>query len=179
MNLVINTHPLDDDHSLSGALAGRLAGHLNGETRTVRLYRHEQRYFDFTFNEEWIALVKEARRLIFPVPMWNFTVPAALKDFFDKITKQGETWDIREGRFVGLVPDKPAFVIMTSGGHYPPGAVNDFLTPYMRCILSFIGIERVAFYRVSRVSDSPALIQDEAFMEKHTRAMLSALAVKA
>ena len=176
MNLIVSPSPKKDiTKSLSGALAKELAGRLGGESHTIRIYESSQGYFHYRFNEEWIRLVKEAGRIIFPVPMWNFTIPAALKDFFDYITKQDELWAIDENnRFIGLLADRPAYIIMTSGGEYPPGSPYDFLVPYLRAMLSFLGIKDVKEFRVSGVADSEKLIADKTYFENKTRQMLQA-----
>ena len=57
MNLIINPNPKDDHHSLSGALAQRLSRHLGGETRIIRIYDSDQKYFDYECNQEWIDAV--------------------------------------------------------------------------------------------------------------------------
>ena len=175
INLVINSSPKGDLESVSGALAQRLALQLGGLRQTIRIYESDQRYFNYEFNEPWIDLVLQAKRIILPVPMWNFTIPAALKDFFDKITKQGVVWDMdKDGHFVGLLKDKAAYVIMTSGGEYPLSSKHDFVVPYLRTFLSFLGITDVKDFRVGGVSTSSTLVGDQKYMDEKTQAMFIA-----
>ena len=87
MNLIIDPNPQNDQHSLNGALASRLAKALGGETKTIRIYDANQGYFNYQFEQNWIDLILESSNLIFPVPMWNYSIPASLKDFVDKTTK--------------------------------------------------------------------------------------------
>lgn len=173
MNLIINPNPKDDQHSLSGALSQRLARHLGGVTRVIRIYDTNQKYFNYVCNQEWINAVIEAKRIILPIQMWNFSIPAALKDFFDKITKQGQLWEMGpNNNFVGLLTDRPVFVIMTSGLIYPLGSRQDFVVPYLKVFFEFLGIKDVRDFRLGNVMGSAKLVADPKYMEKQTRAML-------
>ncbi len=175
MNLIVNPNPKDDRHSLSGALAQRLARYLGGKTRTIRLYESPQQYFNYACNQEWIDQVIDSENIILPVPMWNFTIPAALKDFFDKITKQGQLWEIGpDNNFIGLLKDRPVFVIMTSGLHYPPGSGQDFVVPYLKTFFEFLGIKDVRDFRIGNVNNSGELVSDQKYLEEKTQAMLKA-----
>src|SRR5436189_273774 len=58
--------------------------------------------------------------------------------------------------YAGLAKDKQAAVIVTSGGDFRPGtpaAGYDFLSPYVRGILGFIGIANVEFIYAHSLSD--------------------------
>ena len=155
-----------------------MAGHLGGETKIIRLYDAQQGYFNYTYNQEWIDLVSAARHVIFPVPMWNFTIPAALKDFFDKITQRGRVWDFdHDKNYVGLFTDKSAWIIMTSGDYYSAGSPNDFVIPYLRVVLAFVGIRDVHDFRLGGVRNKN-LAADKHYMEDKTREMLKALGLK-
>ncbi len=176
MNLIINPNPKEDHYSLSATLAARLAHHLSGETKTIRIYEGPQNYFQYQCHQPWIDLMIEAAVLIIPVPMWNFTIPAALKDFFDKITKEGQLWRLGEDKnsFVGLLKDRPVYIIMTSGLIYPPGDKRDFVIPYLKEFFAFLGIRNVKDFRVGGVTNSPELVQNADYMEKTTKKMFAA-----
>jgi len=179
MNLIVISQPKDPSRSLSGALSMQLASRLGGATEVIKVYETSRGYFNYEFNEEWIHLIKKADRLILPVPMWNFTIPAALKDFIDKITKQKEAWDIDEkGHFIGLLRDRPLYIIMTSGGEYPEGSPLDFAVPYLKAIFSFMGIRHIKDFRVGGVSDSEKLIADKEFFQRKVKEMFKTFDVK-
>lgn len=172
MNLVINSSPKELSGSLSGILAEALISKLGGPAKTIHIYQSEQKYFNFQFREDWIELLLKAECIIIPVPMWNFTIPAALKDFIDKTTKKGRLWDIdKDGNFTGLCSGKEAYIIMTSGGHYPPGSADDFVAPYLRKILSFVGIEDVQEFRVGGASDKEDFLKEKQYIEQKTEEM--------
>jgi FMN-dependent NADH-azoreductase len=78
--------------------------------------------------------------------MHNFCVPAALKAWVDQIVRIHRTFASTPGGKVGKLRDRPAWLIVASGGWFsgpsPTGtpAQPDFLTPYVRTVLSTIGI---------------------------------------
>ena len=179
MNLIIVSHPKDHARSLSGALANELANRLSGPTTVLRIYDSKDGYFQYAFRQDWIDLLKIVENIILPVPMWNFTIPAALKDFIDKVTKQGEIWDIdREGNFIGLLKDRPVYIIMTAGGEYPEGSALDFVVPYLRAVFSFMGIQNIRDFRVGNVTDSQKLIADKKYFNTKVSAMLKVFHIK-
>lgn len=51
-------------------------------------------------------------------PMYNFSMPASVKAWFDSVMLKGRTWEVRDGRYVGLMKDKKALVLVASGGFY-------------------------------------------------------------
>ena len=177
-NLIIDPNPKGDRYCLNGALAQRLAHHLGGATKTIRIYDFPQNYFNYEYNQEWIDSLKEANRLIFPVPMWNFGIPAALKDFFDKAAQKGRLWGFDEKKnYVGFLKDKSAFIIMTSGEDYPADSPQDFVVPYLKLILRFLGIEQVRDFRLGGVKNKN-LAADKLYMDQTTQAMLKVFGLK-
>jgi FMN-dependent NADH-azoreductase len=148
---------------------------MGGKRHIIRIYDIEQKYFNYEYHQEWIDFLVASKSIIIPVPMWNFMIPAALKDFFDKTIKRGQLWDIdKEGHFVGLLPDRPAYLIMTSGGEYPAGSSQDFVIPYLRTVLAFVGIKDVKEFRIGNVGGVNPPMTDDDFLKQKTREMLKA-----
>jgi FMN-dependent NADH-azoreductase len=99
-------------------------------------------------SEELIAELLAADVLVFGVPMHNFSIPAVLKLWIDQIVRGGKTFNITDDGYVGLVKNKEAHVFVASGGVYDPGtpaAGFNFVEPYLRAILGFIGVTDVKF----------------------------------
>jgi len=89
-----------------------------------------------------------AEEILIATPMFNLGVPAALKAWIDQIVRSGRTFASDANGYRGLAQGKRAKVIVTSGGDFRPGtpaAGYDFLSPYLRGILGFIGIVDVEF----------------------------------
>ena len=91
-------------------------------------------------SDDLVAEVFEADEILITTPMYNFSIPAALKAWIDHIVRLGKTFD---SSFQGLVKGKKATIIMASGSVYTPGAQLEsynVATAYLKQILAFIGI---------------------------------------
>jgi FMN-dependent NADH-azoreductase len=53
--------------------------------------------------------------------MNNFSMPAPVKAWFDSVMLKGETWDVQDGRYLGLMNGKKALVLVSAGGIYETG----------------------------------------------------------
>ena len=90
-----------------------------------------------------------ADRVLISTPMWNFSIPYKLKQWFDVIVQPGLTFrfDPSSG-YEPLLKDRPTVVIVASGGDFVTGMNRgrmDMATPYLREALRFIGISDVRF----------------------------------
>ncbi|MCK1720755.1 NAD(P)H-dependent oxidoreductase [Bradyrhizobium sp. 141] len=90
-----------------------------------------------------------ADRVLISTPMWNFSIPYKLKQWFDIIVQPGLTFrfDPSQG-YLPLLKDRPTLVILASGSDFATGMNRgriDMATPYLRDILRFIGIDDVRF----------------------------------
>jgi len=95
-----------------------------------------------TLSDELINEITWADILIIASPIYNFSVPSALKSWIDQICRAGLTFNYTETGPVGLLRDKRAVLTITSGG-VPVDSSVDFATPYLRQVLNFIGIEDI------------------------------------
>ena len=92
-------------------------------------------------------LVKELKEsdiiIIISAPIYNYGPPATLKAWADLAARVGETFRFKpDGRREGLLSNKRAFLVITSGGT-KLNSNEDFLTPWLKFILNFFGIEKV------------------------------------
>jgi FMN-dependent NADH-azoreductase len=90
-----------------------------------------------------------AERVLISTPMWNFSIPYKLKQWFDVIIQPGLTFrfDPSQG-YQPLLKDRPTVVILASGSDYSTGmnrGRTDMATPYLREALRFIGVNDVRF----------------------------------
>ncbi|MCT8159067.1 FMN-dependent NADH-azoreductase [Pseudoruegeria sp. SHC-113] len=95
-------------------------------------------------SDELIAEVKAADVLVIGLPIYNFSAPAAFKEWVDQIARAGVTFTYTENGPVGLLEGKRAIVAVASGG-VPLGSDYDHATPLVRQVLGFIGITDVEF----------------------------------
>ncbi|EIK4810391.1 FMN-dependent NADH-azoreductase [Vibrio parahaemolyticus] len=91
-----------------------------------------------------IEEVKAADTLVIAAPMYNFTIPTQLKNWIDLIARAGVTFKYTENGVQGLIEGKKAIVVTTRGGIHKDSP-TDNVTPYLRTVLSFVGITDVEF----------------------------------
>lgn len=105
-------------------------------------------------SEALIAELDGCAMLVISTPMHNFTVPAALKSWIDYVVRPGRTFRGTPGGKVGLLADRPCFLVTSSGGTLAPeaGYQRDFLTPYLRYTLATIGLVSLRCLHLDRVA---------------------------
>jgi FMN-dependent NADH-azoreductase len=104
-----------------------------------------------------------ADRVLISTPMWNFSIPYKLKQWFDVIIQPGLTFrfDPSQG-YLPLLKDRPTIVILASGGSYITGVNRgwtDMATPYLRETLRFIGLKDVRFVPIGPTTGPAERIQ--------------------
>ncbi len=91
-----------------------------------------------------IAEIQSADLVVFGVPMYNFSVPAQLKAYFDAIARSGVTFRYTAKGPEGLLQGKKVYVVFARGGMYR-GTSLDSQTPYLQTMLGFLGMTDVEF----------------------------------
>ena len=94
-------------------------------------------------SDELVAELDAADVVVIGAPVYNFSIPAALKAWVDMIARAQLTFRYTENGPVGLLEDRKTYVITPSGG-VPVGSPVDFATPYLRHVLGFVGITDIA-----------------------------------
>lgn len=106
-------------------------------------------------SDKLIAEVKAADTIVIGAPIYNFSVPAALKAWIDLICRARLTFQYTENGPVGLLSDKKVYIVVASGG-VPVDSPVDFMTPYLKQVMNFIGLTDIT------VIDGSQLMADEA-----------------
>jgi len=97
----------------------------------------------FNLSDKLVSELKDSDVIIISAPIYNYGPPATLKAWSDLAARVGETFKFRpDGRREGLLKNKRAYLIITSGGT-KLNSKEDFLTPWLKYILNFFGIEKV------------------------------------
>ena len=97
----------------------------------------------FELSDKLVSELKESDIIIISAPIYNYGPPATLKAWADLAARVGETFRFKpDGRREGLLSNKRAFLVITSGGT-KLNSNEDFLTPWLKFILNFFGIEKV------------------------------------
>ena len=92
-----------------------------------------------------LAELLAADTLVLAVPMYNFSVPSGLKAWFDHVLHPGQTFEYTAAGPRGLLQGKKAIILISSAGDYSaaPASGMDFVEPYVRTIMGFMGITDV------------------------------------
>jgi len=97
----------------------------------------------FKLSDQLVKELKESDVIIISAPIYNYGPPATLKAWSDLAARVGETFRFRpNGRREGLLNNKRAYLVITSGGT-KLNSNEDFLTPWLKYILNFFGIEKI------------------------------------
>ena len=98
-----------------------------------------------TEGKKALAELLAADTLVLAVPMYNFSVPSTLKAWFDHVLHPGQTFEYTSAGPRGLLKDKKAIILISSAGDYSAAPVSsmDFVEPYVRAIMGFMGITDV------------------------------------
>ena len=157
---------------LSAQLVGRLAGN-NGQVTyrdvseglpfideakiaayfTAPGERTDEHRMAIALSDTIVSELKNNDILVIGVPIYNFSMPASLKAWADLAARVGETFRYTATGPEGLLENKKAYVVIASGGTRVDSQI-DFLTPWLRHFLGFIGIKDVT------VISADALNQD-------------------
>lgn len=147
------THPADRVMVRDLAAMGAALPHVDGIFAQAIFVPPPQRSAEqqhgLKLSDELVDEVLTAQTIIISTPMYNRTIPSSLKAWIDHIVRPGLTFTHDEGRPKGLLTGKKVILLCATGGVYSTGAgtAEDFLVPYLRCILQFMGLTDVEVYR--------------------------------
>ena len=97
----------------------------------------------FELSDKLVLELKESDIIIISAPIYNFGPPATLKAWSDLAARVDTTFKYTpDGKRIGLLKNKKAYLVITSGGT-KLNSNEDFLTPWLKFILNFFGIEKV------------------------------------
>ena len=115
----------------------------------------------FELSDKLVKELKESDIIIISAPIYNYGPPATLKAWSDLAARVGETFKFSpNGQREGLLKDKKAYIVITSGGT-KINSSEDFLTPWLKFVLNFFGIEKVEFVGADQMAlDYEKSIQD-------------------
>ena len=89
-----------------------------------------------------VASLQRADAIIVTAPVYNFSIPSSLKAWVDHVCRAGLTFRYTENGPLGLLHDRPTYLVMASGG-IPFGSDVDFAGRYLQQVFRFIGIDDV------------------------------------
>ena len=116
-------------------------------------------------SETLIRELEAADVLVIATPMHNYCVPAVLKAWVDQILRIHRSFASTPGGKVGKLSDRPVWLVVASGGWFtgpgPTGAPAqpDFLTPYVRAVLSTIGLTDLPILTLKGVTRGAEIVE--------------------
>ncbi|MBW4555998.1 MAG: NAD(P)H-dependent oxidoreductase [Trichormus sp. ATA11-4-KO1] len=154
------------DHIVRRDVVAEPIEHIDAQTITG-YYTSADQFTDelrsaTALSDHLIKELQSANVLLITVPMYNFSVPSALKAWIDQIVRIGYTFSYDGTNFTGLVNNKRAYVICVYGaggytGDRPLSSFN-FLEPYLKLLLSFLGIQDIRFFSVEATTADDATV---------------------
>ncbi|QIH34905.1 NAD(P)H-dependent oxidoreductase [Sphingobacterium sp. DR205] len=127
--------------------------HINTFFTPAENHSEEQQSIS-KYSEGLITELKEADIIVIDSPMYNFSVPATLRAYFDFTSRAGYTFKYDENGPKGLLNDKKLYVAFTSGNIYSEGPyqIYDSNIPYIRNIFGFYGVSDISVFRAEGLS---------------------------
>jgi len=142
-------------------LAAEHLPHLDGNTLRAISTRdpvEEESLRGLThYSDQLTNELLESDLLVMATPMWNFGIPSALKAWIDLVVRPGRTFQYSDSGVLGLAKNKKAILVLASGGVFTEGPWRswDFVEPYLRQILAFIGIVDIQTVRIEGMNIPP------------------------
>ena len=140
-DLSATPHPVLDEAAL-GALFTPPSQRTAGQDARVAL------------DDALIAEIAAADVVVLGVPMYNFGVPAQLKNWIDAISRAQVTFRYTASGPEGLLKGKQVYVALTRGGRYR-NTPADTQVPYLRTVLAFLGMTDVHFVYAEGLAMGP------------------------
>jgi FMN-dependent NADH-azoreductase len=125
-DLAVTPHPMLDEAAL-GALFTPAGQRTPEQAARVAL------------DDVLIAEIQAHDTIVLGVPMYNFGIPAQLKNWIDAIARAGVTFRYTEAGPEGLLRGKTVYLALARGGLYRD-TEKDAQVPYLKNVLGFLGM---------------------------------------
>lgn len=132
-----------------------------GAYYTPKEKRSDEQSLLLHHSDKFIAELKAVNTLVIGAPIYNFSVPAALKAWIDLVCRVGETFQYGEAGPEGLLDVDHAYIITSAGGT-AVGSEIDFNSRYLQQICRFIGVKESHIIDVSGSKRDPDTLIDVA-----------------
>jgi len=125
--------------------------------------RSDDQQARIAFSDELVGELEAADVIVIGAPMHNFGLTSGLKAWIDLVARVGRTFKYTENGPEGLLTGKKVYVLTARGGNYSeygsahaidlhPAHAIDHQVPYLRTVLSFLGLDDVTFIHAHGVS---------------------------
>lgn len=134
-------------------LSGNEAPHLNAAHinafYTPAEYQTSEHQTAANYSDNAIAQLQASDIIVIGAPLYNFSIPSTLKAWIDQISRAGKTFRYDENGAEGLIKGKKVYLAISTGAIYSEGPwqAADLATPYLKTILSFLGMSDITVFR--------------------------------
>lgn len=140
-DLAVTPHPMLDEAAL-GALF------------TPADQRTPEQAARAALDDALIAELQAHDTIVLGVPMYNFGIPAQLKNWIDAIARVGVTFRYTEAGPEGLLTGKKIYLALARGGLYRD-TDKDAQVPYLKTVLGFLGMTDLSFIYAEGLNMGP------------------------
>ncbi|MBL4910332.1 MAG: NAD(P)H-dependent oxidoreductase [Alteromonadaceae bacterium] len=151
--LVVNNLSKDSSTIISRDLAKGLPfidEQWIGANFTAPEDRTDEHKATLSFSDLLVNELQQAEHIVIASPIYNFSLPAALKAWVDLIARARLTFQYTANGPEGLLKNKKAYIVIASGG-VPVGSSMDFSSPYLKHVLAFVGITDVTIIDANNI----------------------------
>lgn len=116
--------------------------------------RTDEQRAELQVADAYIDELLTADAIVIGLPIYNFGPPAAMKAWADLVARAGTTFRYTEQGPEGLVPNKPVYLVVASGG-VPVGSEMDLASTWLRTFLGFLGLTDVTVVAADQLNMDP------------------------
>lgn len=131
---------------------------LDGEWIAANMTAPEERtpeqHSKLALSDLLVAELRSADALVVTVPLYNFSVPAAMKAWIDLVCRARLTFNYTPEGPKGLLADRPTYLVIASGG-VPLGSPADFASGYLKQVFDFVGIKDLRIVAADQMNVDP------------------------
>lgn len=114
-------------------------------------------------SDVYISELLEADVIVVASPMYNWSIPSALKAYIDQVVRVNKTFEFNKddmkNPYIGLLKGKTVFLLLSRGAQgYEKGDHNEhlnFQSTYLKTVFNIIGVSDIHVVTVNGVSYAP------------------------
>jgi len=111
-------------------------------------------------SDAYISELREADIIVLGAPMYNWSIPSALKAYIDQVLRVNETFKVdrtdMQHPYIGLLANKTLFLLLSRGEQgYEKGGYNEamnFQSTYLKTVFNIMGITDIHIIAIDGAS---------------------------
>jgi FMN-dependent NADH-azoreductase len=118
-------------------------------------------------SDAFITELHDADVIVLGTPMYNWSIPSALKAYIDQVVRVNETFRFdatnMQYPYIGLLENKTLFLLLSRGDQgYEKGGYNEHLNfqdPYLKTVFNIMGVHNIHIIAINGISYGPEKAQ--------------------